>query len=47
MIALVPYDFLGYRETSIAVSIVVLVLVTMALAVLNHRMLDRGTQLRA
>jgi len=47
MIALVRYGFLGYRETSIAVSFVALTMVTAALAALNFRMFDRGTQLRA
>ena len=47
MIALVRYGFLGYHETSIAVSFVALTLVTAALVAVNFRMFDRGTQLRA
>jgi ABC-2 type transport system permease protein len=47
MIALVRYGFLGYRETSIPLSFVALVLVTTALAAVNHRMFDLGTQLRS
>ena len=47
MIALVRYGFLGYRETSIALSFVALVVVTTALAAVNHRMFDSGTQLRS
>ena len=47
MIALVRYGFLGYRETSIAVSFAALTLATAVVAAVNFRMFDRGTQLRA
>lgn len=47
MIALVRYGFLGYHETSIALSFIALALVTGALAAVNFYMFDRGTRLRA
>lgn len=47
MIALVRYGFLGYHESSIAVSFVALALVTAAITAVNFRMFDRGTRLRA
>ena len=47
MIALVRYGFLGYHETSIAISFIALALVTAALAGVNYWMFDRGTRLRA
>ena len=47
MIALVRYGFLGYHESSIAVSFIALALVTAALTAINFRMFDRGTHLRA
>jgi ABC-2 type transport system permease protein len=47
MIALVRYGFLGYHETSIAVSFIALALITAALAGVNFYMFDRGTHLRA
>lgn len=47
MIALVRYGFLGYHETSIAISFVALALVTLALVTVNLLMFHRGTHLRA
>ena len=46
MIALTRYGFLGYRESSIAVSFVALALLTAAITVANLRMFDRGSRLR-
>jgi ABC-2 type transport system permease protein len=46
MIALVRYGFLGYHESSIAVSFIALALVTAAITAVNVRMFDRGTRLR-
>ncbi len=47
MIALVRYGFLGYHETSIAISFGALALITAALTAANFWMFDRGTRLRA
>ena len=47
MIALVRYGFLGYHETSIAVSFIALAAVTAVLTAVNYWMFDRGTRLRA
>ena len=47
MIALVRYGFLGYHETSIAISFAALAGVTFALTAYNFHMFDRGTHLRA
>ena len=47
MIALVRYGFLGYHETSIAISFIALALITAALTAVNYWMFDRGTRLRA
>jgi ABC-2 type transport system permease protein len=47
MIALVRYGFLGYHESSIAVSFVALAVITAAVTAVNVRMFDRGTRLRA
>jgi ABC-2 type transport system permease protein len=47
MIALVRYGFLGYRESSIAISFAALALITAALTAVNFWMFDRGTRLRA
>lgn len=47
MIALVRYGFLGYHETSIALSFVLLLLATITLFAVNFRLFDRGSKLRA
>jgi ABC-2 type transport system permease protein len=47
MIALVRYGFLGYTETSVALSLGFLTLATGALFLLNYRLFLRGYKLRA
>ncbi|HEY1358538.1 MAG TPA: ABC transporter permease [Thermoleophilaceae bacterium] len=47
MIALVRYGFLGYTETSIGLSLVLLTVATFALFMLNYRLFARGYKLRA
>jgi ABC-2 type transport system permease protein len=47
MIGLVRYGFLGYSEGSIALSLGLLTLATLALFALNHRLFVRGYRLRA
>jgi ABC-2 type transport system permease protein len=47
MIALVRYGFLGYTETSIGLSLVLLTLATFALFAFNYRLFARGYKLRA
>ena len=47
MIALVRYGFLGYRETSIAISFLALAAVTALLGAINYWMFSRGTRLRS
>ena len=47
MIGLVRYGFLGYSETSIALSLGFLVVATAALFAVNHRMFNKGSRLRA
>ena len=47
MIALVRYGFLGYHETSIAISFVALAAVTALPDATNYWMFGRGTRLRA
>jgi ABC-2 type transport system permease protein len=46
MIGLVRYGFLGYQETNIALSLILLALVTLALFALNLRLFRRGYKLR-
>jgi ABC-2 type transport system permease protein len=47
MINLVRYGFLGYTEANVALSLVLLALVTGALFTLNYRLFARGYKLRA
>ena len=47
MIGLVRYGFLGYTETDIALSLVLLVAAALALFAVNHRLFLRGYRLRA
>jgi ABC-2 type transport system permease protein len=47
MIGLVRYGFLGYTETSIALSLLLLTLATVALTAFNWRLFARGYKLRA
>ena len=47
MIALVRYGFVGYAETSIALSLVLLSLATAALFAFNLRLFSTGYKLRA
>jgi ABC-2 type transport system permease protein len=47
MIALVRYGFLGYHESSIAISFIALAAATGLLALVNYTMFNRGTHLRA
>jgi ABC-2 type transport system permease protein len=47
MIGLVRYGFIGYTETNVALSLVLLSLATLALFTLNHRLFSRGYRLRA
>ncbi|MGZ8648586.1 MAG: ABC transporter permease [Solirubrobacteraceae bacterium] len=47
MIGLVRYGFLGYTETNVALSLVLLSLATLALFTLNHRRFSAGYRLRA
>jgi ABC-2 type transport system permease protein len=47
MIALVRYGFLGYSETSVALSLLALSLATAALFAANLRLFSRGYKLRA
>jgi ABC-2 type transport system permease protein len=47
MIALVRYGFLGYSEASIALSLLLLSLATLALFAFNYRLFARGYKLRA
>lgn len=47
MIGLVRYGFLGYAETDVALSLVLLSIATLALFALNHRLFLRGYRLRA
>jgi ABC-2 type transport system permease protein len=47
MIALVRYGFLGYTETSIGLSLLLLTAATFALFAFNYRLFARGYKLRA
>jgi ABC-2 type transport system permease protein len=47
MIALVRYGFLGYSEASIALSLALLSLATLALFAFNYRLFAKGYKLRA
>ena len=47
MIGLVRYGFLGYTETSIALSLLLLTAATAALTAFNWRLFSRGYRLRA
>src|SRR3954465_14096023 len=47
MIALVRYGFLGYTETSIGLSLLLLTLATGALFLFNYRLFAKGYKLRA
>jgi ABC-2 type transport system permease protein len=47
MISLVRYGFLGYAETSIALSLAFLSAAALALFALNYRLFERGYRLRA
>jgi ABC-2 type transport system permease protein len=47
MIALVRYGFLGYTETSIGLSLLLLTLATFALFAFNYRLFAKGYKLRA
>ncbi|MEO6496381.1 MAG: ABC transporter permease [Solirubrobacteraceae bacterium] len=47
MIGLVRYGFLGYSETSVALSLLLLTAATLALFLVNHRLFNRGYRLRA
>ena len=47
MITLVRYGFLGYSETSVGVSLLLLLLATAALLAFNYRLFARGYKLRA
>ncbi len=47
MIALVRYGFLGYTETSIGLSLLLLSLATLALFAFNYRLFAKGYKLRA
>jgi len=47
MIGLVRYGFLGYSETSIALSLLLLTAATLALFLVNYRLFNKGYRLRA
>jgi ABC-2 type transport system permease protein len=47
MITLVRYGFLGYSETSVGISLLLLFLATAALFAFNYRLFARGYKLRA
>lgn len=47
MIGLVRYGFLGYSETNVALSLLLLTAATLALFAVNHRLFNRGYRLRA
>jgi ABC-2 type transport system permease protein len=47
MIGLVRYGFLGYSETSVALSLLFLTVAALALFALNYRLFARGYRLRA
>lgn len=47
MIGLVRYGFLGYAETNVALSLLLLSLATLTLFAVNHRLFVRGYRLRA
>ncbi len=47
MIGIVRYGFLGYSETDVALSLVVLCAAVAALLAFNYRLFTRGTNLRA
>ncbi|MBA3370870.1 MAG: ABC transporter permease [Thermoleophilaceae bacterium] len=47
MIGLVRYGFLGYSETSVALSLLLLTAATLALFLVNYRLFNRGYRLRA
>lgn len=47
MIGLVRYGFLGYAETHVALSLLLLSLATLTLFAVNHRLFVRGYRLRA
>jgi len=47
MISLVRYGFLGYSETSIALSLALLAAACLAMFAINHRLFSRGYRLRA
>jgi ABC-2 type transport system permease protein len=47
MIGLVRYGFLGYKDTSILLSLLLLTLACLALFAANYRMFNKGSQLRA
>ena len=47
MIGLVRYGFLGYAETSVALSLLFLLAAALALFAVNYRLFARGYRLRA
>jgi ABC-2 type transport system permease protein len=47
MISLVRYGFIGYTETSIALSLAALAAAALAIGALNYRLFNRGYRLRA
>jgi ABC-2 type transport system permease protein len=47
MIGLVRYGFLGYSETNIALSLLVLAVAASILFAINHRLFQIGYRLRA
>ncbi len=47
MIELVRYGFLGYHDISIPISLVILLVVTVAMVALNYRLFVRGRYLRS
>ena len=47
MIGLVRYGFLGYSETNVALSLLVLTAAAAALFAVNHRLFTTGYRLRA
>jgi ABC-2 type transport system permease protein len=47
MIGLVRYGFIGYTETNVGLSLLLLTLATAALFGLNHRLFSTGWRLRA
>jgi ABC-2 type transport system permease protein len=47
MIGLVRYGFLGYQETSVALSLGFLLVAALVLFTVNYRLFSRGYRLRA